>query len=66
MGAPPVEIALPSCETYCAYPVTEPSATSTPGTARTVERIDSGIGFRVAVPPLPNWATPRTWKSTFW
>ena len=37
-----------------------------PGPRRTVARSDSGTGFRVAVPPLPNWATPRTWKSMFW
>ncbi len=49
-----------------AVSVTEPSAASTPGTARTVATSDSGTGLRVAVPPLPNWATPRTWKSMFW
>ncbi len=66
MGAPPVVIALPSGAMYCAYPVTDPSAASTPGTPRTVDTTDSGTGLRVAVPPLPNCATPRTWKSMLW
>ncbi len=66
VGAPPEEMALPSWPMYCAGPVTDPSAASTPGTARTVERSDSGMGLRVALPPLPNCATPRTWKSMFW
>ena len=66
VGAPPVVMALPSCAMNCAYPVTEPLAASTPGTASIFGSSDSGTGLRVAVPPLPNWATPRTWKLTFW
>ena len=65
-GAPPFEIAFPSGAMNSAPPVTEPSAASTPGTSRTLARSDSGTGLRVAVPPLPSWATPRTWKSMFW
>ena len=66
MGAPPVETALPSGAMYWANPVTDPSAACTPGTASTRARSDSGTGLRVAVPPDPSWATPRTWKSMFW
>ncbi len=65
-GAAPEEMALPSWPMNCAKPVTEPSASATPGTARTVDRIDCGTALRVAPPPLPNCATPRTWKSMFW
>ena len=65
VGAPPVAIAFPSWLMNCASPPTVPSATPTPGTARTEASNDSGTGFRVAPPPLPSWATPRTWKSTF-
>ena len=61
VGAPPVVMALPSWAMNCARPVTEPLAASTPGTACTVARSDSGTGLRVALPPLvPSWATPRT------
>ncbi len=65
-GACPDETALPSWPMYCAKPVTVPSASPTPGTARTVDTIDCGTVLRVALPPLPNCATPRTWKSMFW
>src|SRR5690348_11499240 len=64
VGAPPVAMALPSGATNWANPWTWPSAMPTPGTWRTVASSDSGTGLRVAFPPLPSWATPRTWKST--
>ncbi len=54
VGAPPVEIAVPSWLMNCAVPATVPSATCTPGTARTVASRDSGTGLRVAPPPLPS------------
>ncbi len=67
VGAPPVEIALPSWETNWACPWTDPAATSTPGTRWIRGRIDSGMGLRSApAPVVVSWATPRTWKSMFW
>ena len=67
MGAPPFEMAFPEWSTNCAKPWTPPEAAATPRTPLTVGRTDSGIGLRTDPPlPLENWATPRTWKSTFW
>ena len=56
------EIGLPSCPMNWAYPATSPYAPATPGTPSTRVRSASGSGLRVALWPLPNWATPRTWK----
>src|ERR1700722_10904061 len=66
VGAPPFAMALPSGPTYWAMPVTEPAAAATPGTPCTVATSDSGTLLRCALPPVPSWATPRTWKSMFW
>jgi hypothetical protein len=63
-----VVTALPSGATNWANPVTDPSASATPGTDRTEDRRDSGMALRTT--PLPESlvkaALARTSKSMFW
>ncbi len=68
VGAPPLLMAFPSGATNCAYPLTVPSANSTPGIWRTVVAIDCGTGLRPVLAPAlvsENAALPRISKSTF-
>ena len=63
VGAPWVSTALPEAVTSCAYPVSSPSATRTPGTSAI--RATSEPGTRWGVPTSPpnpplNFDTPLT------
>ena len=54
VGGPTPPIASPVAGSIiCAYPVTVPDASATPGTACTVARTSSGTGLRSSPPPPP-------------
>ncbi len=64
VGAPPVEIALPSGadELGVARDLAVGGRDAGHAAHRGQQRLGQFV-LRTAFPPLPSWATPRTWKS---